>query len=124
RKTSTARAMPNPTDGTAFTWDEIEAWLGSGERPLASSERDLFQHRRIAARIAKSVVADRRNVALLGRFGSGKSSILNIVAAQLAQSPDTIVVADFDVWAVPDPEDVPRLALNRIIAALDDYVDT
>ena len=124
RKASRATASSGSLDGTGFTWSEIEAWIVSAERPLASSERDLFQHRRIAARIAKSVAADRRNVALLGRFGSGKSSILNLVAAQLAQSPDTIVVADFDVWAVPDPEDVPRLALNRIIGALDDYVDT
>ena len=28
------------------------------------------------------------------------------------------------MWAVPNPEDVPRLALNRIISALDDYVET
>jgi hypothetical protein len=65
-----------------------------------------------------------RPVALLGRFGTGKSSILNVVRAELQHSSRLVVVADLDVWAVPNPEDVPRLALNRVVAALDEYVDT
>ena len=124
RKAATVTAPANPMEGTAFTWSEIEAWISAGERPLASGERDLFQHHRIAARIARSVAADRRHVALLGRFGSGKSSIVNLITSELARRPETLIVAEFDVWAVPNPEDVPRLALNRIISALDDYVDT
>ena len=28
------------------------------------------------------------------------------------------------MWATPKPEDVPRLALNRIVAALDEHIDT
>ena len=121
---ATVTAPPIPTDETGFTWSEIEAWLSEGERPLASGERDLFQHHRIAARIARNVAVDRRHVALLGQFGSGKSSILNLVAAELAHQPDILIVAEFDVWAVPNPEDVPRLALNRVVGALDEYVDT
>ncbi len=124
RRVPKGMGSSNTANDSGITWREIEAWIGGGERPITGSERDLFQHRRIAARIARSVVADRRHVALLGRFGSGKSSILNLVTAQLAQSPETWVIADFDVWAVPNPDDVPRLALNRIVSALDDYVDT
>lgn len=124
RKMAKGMLSSNTADDSGITWREIEAWIDGGERPITGGERDLFQHRRIAARIARSVVADRRHVALLGRFGSGKSSILNLVTAELAQSPGTWVVADFDVWAVPNPEDVPRLALNRIVSALDDFVDT
>lgn len=107
-----------------FTWSDIEGWIAVGERPLMRGDKDLFQHQRIADRIVKHVAVDRRSVALLGRFGSGKTSILNLVAAALSGRADTFVIADFDVWAVPDPEDVPRLALNRIINVLDDYVDT
>ena len=114
----------NTANNSGLTWREIEAWIAGGERPITGGERDLFQHRRIAARIARGVAADRRHVALLGRFGSGKSSILNLAAAELAQWTETLIVADFDVWAVPNPEDVPRLALNRMVTALDDYVDT
>jgi hypothetical protein len=124
RKAAQATFDPNHTDGAGFTWADIDAWISEGERPLAPGGRDLFQHGRIAARIAKSIAVDRRHVALLGRFGTGKSSILNLVTSNLAGRPESLIVAEFDVWAVPNPEDVPRLALNRIISALDDYVDT
>ncbi len=88
-----ARAVANSAGGTGLTWSEIEAWISAGERPLASGERDLFQHQRIAARIARSVVVEQRNVALLGRFGSGKSSIINLVRAEIARRPETLIVA-------------------------------
>ena len=124
RRPTTVTASPIPTDETGFTWGEIEAWLSAGERPLASGDRDMFQRNRIVARVVNNVAVDRRHVALLGRFGSGKSSILNLFVAELARQPDTLVVAQFDVWAVPNPEDVPRVALSRIVGALDEYVNT
>jgi hypothetical protein len=124
RRSVTGLAPSNAADEPGLTWMEIEPWISEGERPVSSGERDLFQSHRIAARIAKGVSRDGRHVALLGRFGSGKSSILNLVKAELGQLPETFVVTDFDVWAVPNPEDVPRLALNRILSAFDDVVDT
>ena len=124
RRPTTVAAQPISTGATAFTWPAIAAWISAGERPLASGDRDLFQHHRIAARIAKKVAVDRHSVALLGQFGSGKSSTINLVIAELARQPHTIIVADFDVWAVPNPEDVPRIALNSVVAALEEYVDT
>jgi hypothetical protein len=84
----------------------------------------MFRHRPLALRIAKTVGSDSRSVALLGQFGAGKSSILNTVRAELDASNPTVVVASLDAWAVPSPEDVPRLALNQIVSALDRYVDT
>ena len=108
----------------AVTWREIHHWLSAGERPVASTEPDLFHHRPLALRIAEIVGREGRPVALLGRFGTGKSSILNIVRDELDRLRPNVIVASFDVWAVPKPDDVPRLALNRIVAALDDYADT
>jgi len=118
------RRAPATTPAPHPTWSEIAAWLSSGERPLASTERDLFRRHPIAARIAKSIAVDHHDVALLGRFGSGKSSTLNFVIAELARRPGILLVAEFDVWAVPNPVDVPRVALNEIVEALDAYVDT
>ena len=63
-------------------------------------------------------------MALLGDFGCGKSTILNAVRAELEGTMPLTIVAQFDVWAVPHPEDVPRLALNRIVSAVDDFADT
>jgi hypothetical protein len=110
--------------GTAIRWQDIEAWISAGERPIASNEPDFFSHRSLAKRIVQVAAVEGRPVALLGRFGTGKSSILNVVRAELQHSSRLVVVADLDVWAVPNPEDVPRLALNRVVTALDEYVDT
>jgi hypothetical protein len=120
-----AHGMPSASnDEFRLTWRELEEWIDAGERPVASGERDLFRHRAVAIRIAQLAGGEGRPVALLGEFGTGKSSILNAVRAELDRITPTVIVADCDVWAVPRPEDVPRLALNRLVGALDDYVDT
>ena len=124
RKSPSLPLQHCPAHAPHLTWSEIAAWLSHGERPLTSTERDLFRRHRVAARIATSIAADQHRVALLGRFGSGKSSTLNFVLAELARDPDTILVAEFDVWAVPNPADVPRVALNEIVETLGAYVDT
>jgi energy-coupling factor transporter ATP-binding protein EcfA2 len=109
---------------SAITWAVIEAWIAAGERPARPSERDLFDHRRIASRIARVLQKPGQSIALLGPMGSGKSTILSTVRAGLEQFSDTVTIADFDVWAVPRPEDVPRLALSRMVAAIDNIADT
>jgi hypothetical protein len=111
------------TDGN-LSWEQVEAWVAAGEHPVSSDEPDFFNHRPLAHRMVQTACIEGRPVALLGRFGTGKSSILNVVRTEARTLPRPVIVADLDVWAVRDPEDVPRLALNRIVSALDDYVDT
>ena len=62
-------------------------------------------------------------MALVGPLGSGKSSVLNLVRAGLCESTTTTILASFDVWAVPESKDVPRVALARVVDALGDHVD-
>ena len=102
----------------------VTTWFSSGERPITSGDRDLFDHQSIANRIAHTVGVDGRPVALLGGFGTGKTSILSLSRTQIDRSTPTVIVATFNAGAVPSPADIPRVALNRIIAALDDHIDT
>ena len=119
------RSVPSaPGSEGKIPRQEIVKWISSEERPMESGDRDLFQHQAVASRIANVVGHEGRCVALLGPYGTGKTSILNVVRARLQRLMPTVIVTDFDVWAVPNPEDVPRLALDRIVAALDDHVDT
>ena len=124
RRTETQPESSAISSEGEITWQNIMEWISTGERPIRGSERDLFHHQPVATRITHMVGRGRRPVALLGRFGTGKTSILNLARAELGRLTPTVIVADFDVWAVPNPEDIPRLALNRIVAALDDHVDT
>ena len=100
----------------------IRRWLTQGERPIGTSEDDLFSRNALAARITQQL-AKGQSVALVGPLGSGKSSVLNLVRARLCNTTTTTILAPFDVWAVPEPKDVPRLALARVVDALGDHVD-
>ena len=107
------------------TPSHVKEWIDAGERPLESHEPDFLGHQMLADRIARKVAeCGGSPVALLGVRGSGKSSILNAVCGELDRSSPPVVVARVDVWTVPKPEDVPRLALNQIIVALHALADT
>ena len=124
RRTETQPGSSVISSKGGITQQNIVEWISAGERPIRVSERDLFHHQPLASRIAHVVGREGRSVALLGRFGTGKTSILSLARTELGRFPPTVIVTDFDVWATPKPEDVPRLALNRIVAALDDHIDT
>jgi hypothetical protein len=119
------RQKPLKTLSTAteITWDEIAKWLKSGERAVEPDEIDFFRHREIAQRVS-AAVREGRSVTVIGRFGSGKTGILNAVRAELlSQEGELFVIAELNAWAIAKPEDAPRLALDRIISALDQYAD-
>ncbi len=112
---------PSPS---SITPASVEQWIVADERPLENHEPDFFGHRSVARKIVHLVGHERRAVALVGAFGTGKSSILNTVCAELNDCSPRTVCAWLDVWTVPKAEDVPRLALNQMIRALDGLVDT
>ena len=60
-------------------------WL-SDEAPITRPSQDRFKHSRIARRLARIAQEDKfHTVALQGPFGSGKSSILNMMGFYLAE---------------------------------------
>ena len=106
-----------------WTWNDTRDWLSGGERPIEHAASDFLGRVPLSERVAMRLT-EGRCVALLGPLGSGKSSVLNLVRTLLRESELTAILADFDVWAVPRAEEVPRLALGRIVEALDNHVDT
>ena len=125
--TGPCRTTPDASDDVrspgTWSWSRIHDWISANEQPIAADRQDLFGRAPVATRIAETL-RDGRSVALLGAFGTGKSSVLNLVLAKLRQHSTTAIVAKLDVWAVPRPEDAPRVALNHVIDALDHHVDT
>ena len=124
RDSSTRPERSSGNSGEGVSWPAVSTWISSGENPITQSGQDLFHHHPIARRIAHTVGTEGRPLALLGPFGAGKTSIVNLACAELKRLTPTVIVATADVWAVPVPEDIPRLVLRRIVAALDDYIDT
>jgi hypothetical protein len=112
-----------PIVAAPLTWDVLEEWVRR-EEPLTHGP-DLLGHEPIVDRIARALIQNvNHSIALIGPIGSGKSSILNAVKRKIDKTvaPFTIV-AEFNCWAMPRPEDAPRVALQRAIDALDGVID-
>lgn len=113
------------TSSQGITTSAVMTWISSGDGHIERSEQDLLNHEPIARRIARTVVTEKRSVALLGPFGSGKTSIVNMARAELdCHTTRPPIVATVAIWAVPTPEDVSRFVLHRIVAALECHIDT
>jgi hypothetical protein len=118
------RATPDEKVGASdlpLTWEVLQAWFHREE----PGGPDLLGHGLIAERIHNAVIQpENQAIALIGPVGSGKSSILDTVKRNLREktTPFTIV-AELNCWAMPRPEDAPRMALERAIGALDTVID-
>lgn len=105
-----------------WNWKEFEKWFGNEE----PAEVDYFNHSPVSARMVQTLldVSRDQSIALLGPFGSGKTTILERVRSELEDS-DTpaVVIVDFNAWAIADPADAPRVALEKIVEGLGGIVD-
>jgi hypothetical protein len=70
------------------------------DRALAQGDRDDFNHAAIAHRLADLVTeADTPlNVALFGAWGSGKSSVYELLRRALQQKPGKVALVRYDAW--------------------------
>ena len=121
RRPSPSRMVVDPA-ADALEWEGLKDWFAKEE----PTERDLFDHALLSARIARTLLdtINKQSIALLGPYGSGKSSILARVRHELEESDNPfVIVAEFNGWAVPQPADAPRVALERTIEALGGYID-
>lgn len=120
-----ARSEPDPELPATVTWHVVQEW-SRREDPLTDGP-DLLGHEPIMERIHDAVVRpEERAFALVGPVGSGKTSILNLLRQRLLRTKGgrRVVIAEVNCWAMPRSEDAPRVALERVISALDDFVDT
>lgn len=110
--------MSNPT--------LVEPRKGSGipERPIESSdedklERDPFVRRLVSALIEPETGRSRGVViGITGPWGSGKSSILNLLRERLKEiHPDTVVVS-FDPWLISGRNDLISELINELLATI------
>ena len=84
--------------------DDSEPRL-SGDQPISDRRHDLLDRGAFADRIAKQI--DRLStrtglvVGIFGPWGSGKTTVLNLLRAKLLES-NSVVVSDFNPWRLTD----------------------
>lgn len=75
------------------------------ERPILSSDDDLLDRNRYAQSIADAIAGWRQKdslvVAIYGRWGSGKSSLKNMVVEALEADTGSPLVLEFNPWSWP-----------------------
>lgn len=97
---------------------------GRAERPITRADEDQLDRMGFVARLADALITTDNKAArgvvvgVTGPWGSGKSSILNLVAMEIkARSPQAIVVR-FDPWIVSGHQDLVLSFLREMVRAV------
>ena len=79
-----------------------ESSFFDGDRPIERLEDDRLNRRPFAESIARSILdAPSENgftVAIIGEWGSGKTSVMNMIAEELRKNPTETAVLTFNPW--------------------------
>jgi hypothetical protein len=96
------------------------------DRPIAGPQEDRLGLQPFADGLANALLADDGRTArgvvlgLEGSWGSGKSSILNLVAARLAERAGArLVLVRFDPWLVSGRDDLIASFFRELVDAID-----
>lgn len=86
--------------------DPLEPSARATDRPLSDPRHDNFQRAPFARRVAETLISrhssDSIVVGLYGKWGEGKSTVLNFIRATLAEAPDKVAVLNFNPWRFTD----------------------
>jgi predicted KAP-like P-loop ATPase len=121
----------------AFVKTEPASGL-SADEPIRSTDEDRLNRSGFARELARALVASKRTESLVvgihGRWGTGKTSLLNLIHEQMERvSEQPPVVFRFNPWAFSDQEQLATqffeelstfLRLHRTIPSLADISDT
>ena len=90
---------------------------------ISDSQNDKFKHLDIAKNIINIIENNPApfNIAIVGKWGLGKSSLINIVKQHLSAKKDDYIIEDINAWKY-EKEALKRVLLRRTLSSLD-YTD-
>lgn len=98
---------------------------GQPERPIQSIDEDLLERKGFVARLADSLISPATGkatgvvVGVTGPWGSGKSSILNMLAEAVEEKYETAHVVRFDPWLVSGRNDLVSEFISELLTTFD-----
>lgn len=107
------------------SFDSLTTWI-SNDLPIEKEEEACFEHNLVAKRMASRMVYKKPpSQALVGQFGSGKTSILNLVKNELKliKGGSQIRVVSVALWPYETPRAAVEGVLGKLIDALSEEVD-
>jgi hypothetical protein len=102
----------------------IERDTRATDRPISDPAHDDFERALFSERIAETLISRRSPdsivVGLYGRWGEGKSTVLNFIKRAIDKVPDKVAVLNFNPWRFPDENQL----LVSFFGALAEVIDT
>jgi hypothetical protein len=114
-------SMPKP-----LAERDLSSWY-LHEGPVVNVDDDFFGHRSIARRIALRLIQPHPEAqAVVGRIGTGKSTLRNLVAAYLAErrSHPPVKLISVELWPYETPRAAVEGILDAVIEAFSDEIST
>ena len=88
------------------------------DKPITEAENDLLNRNDFAVKLAKSISSWRNKeswvIALTGDWGSGKTSIKNLMVKELKKAENPIHIIEFSPWEWADQELITQSFFNEL----------
>ena len=92
------------------------------DTPIESDDKDNFGFAKIAEKLAKAVTHDDAQAGIVvgieGAWGSGKSSLLQLLYKKLTEQENNPSIIKFDPWIIGTRDQLVRTLINSIIAEI------
>lgn len=111
------------TDPKLPSLDDFQVWLRNDD-PVLTPNRDLFGHSGIAKRMGQRLLNEKSAQALVGRLGSGKSTVCAFVEAWLKDQRSSTEVVRIELWPYESPRAAVEGILTSVVEALSREVST
>lgn len=111
----------SPNDSSQPTSDALDDWYAN-DAPIECADDDKFGHPPIAERIANRLATSGElpAIAVIGRFGSGKSSVRNLTIQALKKEHPSVHVVCISAWPYESASALVTGILERVVAELAD----
>jgi hypothetical protein len=114
------RLMTSDAENTS-----LGAWTGSPERPIDRASEDRLQRSAFVRHLISALIDARMSksrgvvIGITGPWGSGKTSVLNLLRESLRNTyPQAIVVA-FDPWLISGRNDLISEFIKELISTIE-----
>ncbi len=94
----------------------------SADEPIKKSEDDILNRRSFAESLAKTIVqnsfSSSFSIGLYGKWGSGKTSIVNMMLEAVKEDEPNTIIVRFNPWLCSDPKQLISQFLKQLSAAI------
>jgi len=98
------------------------------EAPISKKEEDIFERCNFACHLADLLILKQNSpslvLALEGKWGTGKTSIINLIKESIREKSCDAVVVDFNPWLIGSLDSVIEGFLVQLASSVNQTINT